>query len=134
MKHCLILFLCLGVNVSAQAADDTLTARAAVDQWLAALDSKDYTATWQSTAPIFQAQVSQRRWKSIAKQARAPLGDAKARELVSANYRSELPGVPSGDYVVFQFRTHFANNPSAIETITPMLVDGRWQVSGYYVQ
>ena len=70
----------------------------------------------------------------MAKKARQPLGDFSSRELIGAMYRSELPGAPTADYVVFQYKSEFKNKADAIETVTPMLVDGRWQVSGYFVR
>ncbi len=70
----------------------------------------------------------------MSKNARKPFGKFVSRELLGANYRSELPGAPTGDYVVFQFRSSFEKKDGVIETITPMLVNGSWQVSGYYVR
>lgn len=56
--------------------------------------------------------------------AMAPLG----------GFATSLPGAPDGDYVVLQFATKFENNTKAIETVTPMLNEGHWRVSGYYVR
>jgi len=47
---------------------------------------------------------------------------------------TSLPGAPDGQYVVLRFETSFDNKAKAIETVTPMLDDGTWRVSGYYVQ
>ncbi len=54
---------------------------------------------------------------------------------MSKLYATSLPGAPKGQYVVVQYKTSFANKPSAIETITPMLEkDKKWRVSGYYIK
>ena len=59
----------------------------------------------------------------------------KSRELLSKLYSTNLPDAPKGQYVVVQYKTSFANKPSAIETITPMLdKDKKWRVSGYCIK
>ena len=48
---------------------------------------------------------------------------------------TKLPGAPDGEYVVIQYKSAFANQPTAIETIVPMLdKDGKWHVSGYFIK
>ena len=65
----------------------------------------------------------------------SPLGKVNSRKLASAQNVTELPNAPKGDYVVIQYSTSFANLPSAIETVVPMLdKDGHWRVSGYFVK
>ena len=43
-------------------------------------------------------------------------------------------GAPDGEYVVLQFQADFENKAQAVETITPMLDEGQWRVSGYYIR
>jgi hypothetical protein len=63
------------------------------------------------------------------------LGEAASREVLGAQFMTELPGAPAGEYVVIQFKTDFANKPGSIETITPMKdAQGAWRVSGYYIK
>ena len=64
---------------------------------------------------------------------RDPLGGVQSRNLKSGAYTTSLPGAPDGEYVVLQFETVFEHKASAIETVTPMLDDGEWRVSGYFV-
>ena len=47
-----------------------------------------------------------------------------------------LPGAPTGDYVVVQYTTRFANGPAAVvETVTAMREpDGAWKAAGYFVR
>ena len=119
----------------ANASDSNpLTAQASVTRWLELLDQAKYEETWESAAPVFKVALSAKRWAHAAGSARKPLGALVSRELVGTQYRNELPGVPEGDYVIFQFKSSFEDRDEAIETVTPMLVDGRWRVSGYYVR
>ena len=66
--------------------------------------------------------------------ARSPLGNFVTRHLISATYATSLPGAPDGEYVVLQFQADFENKAQAVETITPMLDEGQWRVSGYYIR
>lgn len=46
-----------------------------------------------------------------------------------------LPGVPDGEYVVFQFATAFEQKEAAIETVVTVKdTDGSWRVGGYFVK
>ena len=129
-----IISLAMSSTAYAQGADSDGTAAGAVERWLTALDQEDYETTWQQSAPIFRNKISMKKWRKAARSARKPFGDFESRELLGAAYQHKLPGVPQGDYVIFQFRSKFSKKDGAIETITPMLVDGIWQVSGYYIR
>ena len=109
-------------------------ARRAALEWLALVDTMQYEASWKRAASLFRAQVSTSGWSKAVSAARSPLGEFVARDLISATYATSLPGAPSGEYVVLQFQTRFENKARAVETVTPMLDDGQWRVSGYYVR
>ena len=84
---------------------------------------------------MFKAAVTEKEWEQKVEAARGPLGALFSRKLKSAQYKTELPGAPDGQYVVIQYDSSFANKKSAVETVTPMLdKDGQWRVSGYYIR
>ena len=124
----------LAFPIFAQQSSNRLNAAESVELWLNVLDQGDYQTSWELTAPLFRNQVSLDQWMRMAKNARTPLGNFRSRELLSAVYRSGLPDAPEADYIIFQYRTSFAKKDEAVETVTPMLVDGVWKVSGYYVR
>jgi hypothetical protein len=117
-------------------ADSALTrARRAADGWLALVDGSQYEASWDSAAALFRAAVTRSAWQTSLLSARAPFGPIHGRTLLSAAYRTELPGVPPGEYVVMQYETEVAGDRTIVETVTPMREpDGRWRVSGYYIR
>jgi len=119
---------------SAQADDKTAAAVESAKRWLALVDGAQYAKSWQEAAPFFKAQVNAKIWEEQISAVRAPLGKAESRELVGAQFVNELPGAPEGEFVVIQFKTDFANKPDSVETITPMMVDGSWRVSGYFIR
>ena len=117
-------------NLAAQQA-----ALEAAKDWLALVDSQQYSESWEQAAGYFKNVVSQNSWERTSKAVRDPLGALVSRELKSRQYTTSVPGAPDGQYVVIQFTTSFENKKSAIETVTPMLdKDGRWRVSGYYIK
>jgi hypothetical protein len=110
-------------------------ATAAAQKWLAETDNGQYAQSWQDASVYFQNAVSEDKWESALNSVRKPLGNLESRNLQSAQYTSQLPGAPDGQYVVMQFNTSFANKKSAIETVTFMLEkDGQWKSAGYYIK
>jgi len=109
-------------------------AKRAALEWLALVDTMQYEASWEEASSLFQAQVSTFDWVKAVMAARSPLGDFVARHLISATYATSLPGAPDGEYVVLQFQAGYENKAQAVETVTPMLDEGQWRVSGYYIR
>ena len=103
--------------------------------WLIDVDANDYGRSWQGTAAHFKNIVTRDQWTSALQRVRVPLGKVISRQILSSDYRTELPGAPDGHYVVIRFETNFQNKKSGIETVTPMLdADGQWRVAGYFIK
>ena len=103
--------------------------------WLSLVDEGNYAEGWNQAAGLFKNAVTKEQWLNSMQAFRVPLGKIVARKLKSKQYTKTLPGAPDGEYVVIQYETTFENKKSAIETVTPMLdKDGKWRVSGYYIQ
>ncbi|SDA34938.1 DUF4019 domain-containing protein [Sphingomonas sp. NFR15] len=102
---------------------------AAVDtarQWLALLDQSRWDESYRATGTAFRNHNSLQRWAAASEQARTPLGAMLSRTFVSEEF---LPAPPSG-YHVTKFRTRFANEAEALETVTLDREDGHWVVAG----
>jgi hypothetical protein len=106
----------------------------AAEAWLALVDKGQYDQSWETAAEAFKKGVNKTNWVNSLTGGRKPLGDVKSRKLKSQQYTKALPGAPDGQYVILQYETSFANKASAVETITPMLDNGPWKVSGYYLK
>ena len=133
-RHFLLLGLIL-VSMSVYASDDKIRdADEAAGKWLALIDGRQYLDSWDQAASLFKQQVSADNWLQSISAARQPLGAMISRKLISATYATSLPGAPDGEYVVLQYQTTFKYKKSAVETVTPMLDNKRWRVSGYYVR
>lgn len=133
-KHLLLLGLIL-VSMNGYASDEKKRdADQAAGKWLALIDGRQYRDSWDQAASLFKQQVSVDNWLQSITAARKPLGNMISRQLISATYATSLPGAPDGEYVVLQYQTTFRYKKSAVETVTPMLDNDRWRVSGYYVR
>ncbi len=129
----LLFALLLGTSIVSAESREQAADRSA-GKWLALVDGKQYQQSWEQAASLFKQQVGVDDWQRAIVAARLPLGAMRSRKLLSATYYSSLPGAPDGDYVVLQYQTEFEHKKRAIETVTPMLDNGSWRVSGYYVR
>lgn len=127
--------LFLGMTACIASADEkTDAAVVTAKEWLALVDDKEYQKSWEEAAPYFKDHVGEKQWEELVAKVRGPLGKMESRELLGAQFTTSLPGVPDGEYVVIQFKTRFANKAEAVETITPMMAEGAWRVSGYFIK
>jgi hypothetical protein len=113
---------------------DQWQATAAATNWLALVDDGKYDQSWNEASKLFRERVTQAQWASEAKTVREPLGIVHSRAAQAAQFVTSLPGVPDGDYAVLQFRSKFAHNANAIETVTVMIQDGAWRAAGYFIK
>jgi hypothetical protein len=131
----LVFALATLFSVSACKSKNVADAQPAAEAWLALVDAGDYGQSWSEAASFFKGSVDSAGWGKKLGAVRAPLGQVKSRTLKSSTPVTSAPGVPDGEYVVFQFATAFENKASATEVVTPMKdSDGQWRVSGYYIQ
>lgn len=122
-------------TVAASAQSTNAGARAAVESWIALLDSERYGETWDAAASFFKNAVPRQKWIEAAQGARRPLGLLTSRTAKSSTSTATLPGAPDGEYVVAQFNTVFEKKAAALETITVVREpDGQWRVVGYFVR
>jgi hypothetical protein len=105
----------------------------AAKSWLLIVDDRRYRESWKEAAQYFKDKVPEDQWESSLKQVRSSYGKVISREVSHLQYTTYMPGAPIGEYAIIQFKTKFENR-DAVETITPMLDNGTWRVSGYYLK
>ncbi len=119
----------------AAGGDREKAAESAARSWLALVDAGKYGESWDAAAAFFQAAITRDQWKHALDKVRRPLGSVSSRKLLGAQFVTDIPNAPKGEYVVIQFGTDFEHRAGAIETITPMKDrDGSWRVSGYFIK
>ena len=131
----LVLFAAAAAYAEESASDAEVDAAVgAAGRWVTLVDAGKYQESYERSASVFRAAVTGAQWEEAARAARVPLGKVISRELTGAQLTTTLPGAPEGRYVVIQYRTAFEKKPSAVETVTPMMDDGEWRISGYYIK
>lgn len=124
----------LVLAAQAQDSESVTAARRAAQAWLAEVDAGRYAESWDLASSAFQAGVTKAQWIAGVSPIRNGIGAVTSRTLRSATFTHTLPGAPDGDYVIIEYDTRFEKKTQSIETVTPMRdKDGRWKVSGYFI-
>jgi hypothetical protein len=116
----LVLSVCVVLAVE---SDKVKVAISSAETWLSLVDEGKYSESCDEAAGYFKGAIKKEKWKETLQTVRTPLGKVISRELKTNSYHSSLPGAPDGEYLVIQFETSFENKKSAVETVTPMLVN-----------
>jgi hypothetical protein len=134
-SFCLLGLIFVALWMSACSQDKKTVAEGAASNWLKLVDSGNYAQSWDDTGNVLKANVARDQWQELLVRNRAPLGSLISRKLKSAEYTTQLPGAPDGQYVVLQYESSFEHKNSASETVTPALdKDGKWRVCLYTVK
>ena len=129
-----IVLLLLTVPAVAGSPEKENDAVISAEKWLGMVDAEKYSESWKEAAELFRNAVKQEQSNQSLQAAQKPLGKLITRKIKTKTYKTSLPGAPDGEYVVIQFESSFEKKKSAVETVTPMLEkDGKWRVSGYYI-
>jgi hypothetical protein len=103
----------------------------AAQGWLLLLDRRDWGTAWETSAGMFRGAVPLDKWMDGIPKVRADLGALVDRDAAAADYKTELPGRPVGDYVTLLFTSKFENREVEEIVTTVREQDGRWRVTGY---
>ena len=103
--------------------------------WLGLLDRRDWGTAWERSGALFRKNVPLGTWMDNIPNVRAPFGTLQQREVVSAVYKTTMPGHPDGEYVTVSFVSKFDKKAEVRELVTTVREsDGRWRVTGYSAQ
>lgn len=115
--------------------DSTQPGIEAANLWMSLVTEGKYGESWNQAADLFKKAVSKSDWEKSLNGILSAYGKLINRELLSATFKTSLPGAPDGEYVVILYKTIFEKKAEAIETVTPMKdTDGIWRVSGYFIR
>jgi hypothetical protein len=103
----------------------------AAQGWLTLLDRRDWGTAWETAANMFRGSVPLATWMDGIPKVRADLGAFSDRDAVTADYKTELPGKPVGDYVTVIFASRFEQREVDEVVTTVREPDGKWRVTGY---
>ncbi len=119
--------------VAAPAASRTAPTSEAADsarRFLALLDQGNWDESYRATGSAFRKLNTAQIWAAASERARTPLGAMISRTFVS---QENLPAPPYG-YEVVKFRTRFANQAEALETVTLERESDAWRVVGVTIE
>jgi len=106
----------------------------AAEAWLKLVDDKKYSESWKATTDFFRKNVPEKIWDKQLDSVRGKLGELVSRELLYATMEEKLPNAPKGKYFVLKFKAVYKKAGTRVETVTPMLENGEWKVSGYFIK
>ena len=104
-------------------------------EWLAIVDRGDAEASHAKAGGRFREAMSVTTWaRGLAKE-RGVRGALVQRTNVSTTFDPKVEGLPPGEFALLLFRTSFAQQPDAAETVTlEREKDGAWRVVGYFIR
>jgi hypothetical protein len=110
-------------------------AMAAARDWLLMTDHGDAAESHKRAGARFRTAMSVAEWQTALARERTPRGAVVQRALTQTAFQASLaPGV-DGDFALLQFRTAFAKQSDAGETLTlEREADGAWRVIGYFIK
>ena len=122
-------------GVSAQDPRATAAVAAARD-WLALVDRGDTAASYKAAGAKFRKALGDKEWIAANTKERTPRGTVTARTLFQTALNAKVPeSYGPGEYALLGFRTSFAKQLDARETVTlERESDGVWRVIGYFVR
>jgi Protein of unknown function (DUF4019) len=104
--------------------------------WLETVDRADVAASHARAGTKFRKAVSDKEWTVLYETERKPRGGVTQRALYQTTFSTRLPGsTVESEFASLVFRTSFAGQPDARETVTlEREGDGVWRVVGYFIR
>ena len=102
----------------------------AARQWLTLVDQGKWEESYRQTGAAFQKLNTLQLWETVSRKVRPPLGAVATRTFLS----QDAFAAPPRGYVVVKFRTSFANQADAVESVTLEFEEGAWHVVAVIVE
>lgn len=121
-------------KLNLQHASDIASAQKAAEAWLKIEDSARYAEAWKAASQLFQSNVPEAAWDRRMQAVRRPLDPVLTRTLDVSEYKTQLPNLPTGEYVAFVWETVFGSGRPSLESLVMTDEKGQWKMAGYAVQ
>lgn len=108
----------------------------AARDWLDLVDRGEVAASYARAGERFRSAVGEKAWVDAHRKERHPRGALVQRTLYQTTFLARLPGsAADGEFATLTFRTAFANQAAAMETVSlEREADGAWRVVGYFIR
>jgi DNA-binding CsgD family transcriptional regulator len=114
-------------DVSSSSSDTAV--QSAANEWLALVDAYRWADAYAATATSFRELNSLEKWTEVASKVQPQLGKVITRDHRSTEF---VPAPPFG-YEMVKFKSSFEHTPNTSETLTLVKEDGKWKVTGYWL-
>jgi DNA-binding CsgD family transcriptional regulator len=114
-------------DVSSSESDTAV--QSAANEWLALVDAYRWADAYAATATSFRELNSLEKWTEVASKVQPQLGKVITRDHRSTEF---VPAPPYG-YEMVKFKSSFEHTPNTSETLTLVKEDGKWKVTGYWL-
>lgn len=113
---------------------DQQSARAVAEELLALIDDGKFDEAWEHAAPSARERATGSRFVEEMRRAQGQLGERVSRKWSEAQFETELPDLPDGQYALFQLDSEFSTAGEVQEGISLQRLDGgEWMLLGYFV-
>jgi hypothetical protein len=102
--------------------------------WLTKIDARQYQESYADLLGVARDSATVEQWQITMKTVREPLGGLINRLPKKMDERTFLPGMPDGEYRIWQFESDFENKKKAVETVTMAKENGVWKPMGYFIR
>ncbi len=103
-------------------------ARLVVDQF----DQGQFDEVWATAGPLIRSKTNQAVFSTSISAMRNTLGPPGHREVKGFNFPKTLDGV-EGNFGLIAVQTDFKNAKGVEEKLVFQMIDGKWQLSGYWL-
>jgi DNA-binding CsgD family transcriptional regulator len=101
----------------------------AANGWLALVDDYRWTEAYNATGKSFRELNTLQKWTEVGGKVQPQLGKVLTRNHLSTEF---VPAPPYG-YRMLKFKSNFQRKPDTAETLTLVQEDGKWKVTGYWL-
>lgn len=105
------------------------------EAWLLGLDQGNYGGSWDQGSLMFRNTIKRAEWIKAMNESRKPKGKVALRAILDIRTAKNPKGLAPGDYMVFFYKTSFADKKEALELVTLVQeTNGAWKILTYEIQ
>ncbi len=110
-----------------------MAGRVEADAWLGLIDKGSYGDSYDKASELFKQQLTKNQWIDTVDGIGEQVGGIKDRSLESAEYSTEVPQAPPGEYIILKYFSGTTVGQDIVETVVLMNESDIWKVSGYFL-
>ena len=110
-------------------------AKPAAEEFIGLIDEGRYYVALDKVLLRFPSDLTiRRRIGALIEDRRKPFGMVFERKYYGVTYRTTVPGMPDGKYLIMGYKTKFENKEYAFERVTLKYENNNWKVIDYAIR